>query len=141
MMNDVESPLCPFSKPLIGRYCQCPYAVLAERCSGKMVCSHDAQLRAGCEELVDLFKQKAHFVLGLSSIDAELTHAQSMKIRCGGLLGMQRVLAMDASKPPLVREVMDRAQMQYGSLSGFPYTEIMPDIQTFNHRRKTKKLT
>jgi len=133
--------LCPFSKPIIGDYCRCPHAVLAERCSGKMVCSRDDELRASCDELVDLFRQKAHFVLSISSIDSELTHAQSMKIRCGGLLGMQRVMGLVSGDVPMIREMMNTAEKEYGSVAEFPFSEIMPDIQNFNHRRKLRKTT
>ncbi|MDH5184149.1 MAG: hypothetical protein OEX12_09695 [Gammaproteobacteria bacterium] len=103
-----------------------------------MSCTKDAELRSGCEELVDLFKAKAHFVLSMSSIDEELTHAQMMKIRCGGLLGMQRVLHMDSDDVPVVRDLMAAAEASYGSVLEFPFSEIMPDIQCFNHRRKKR---
>lgn len=135
-MND-ES-LCPFSKPIVGNYCACPHAILSERCSGKMSCTRDAELRSGCEELLDLFKTRAHFVLSMSSVDEELTHAQLMKIRCGGLLGMQRVLQMDSGEVPGVRDVMANAEANYGSVAEFAFSEIMPDIQNFNHRRKKR---
>ncbi|MCW8888655.1 MAG: hypothetical protein OQK25_06295, partial [Gammaproteobacteria bacterium] len=68
--------------------------------------------------------------------DEELTHAQLMRLRCGGLLGMQRILELDVVEPPAVRGVMDEAEKQYGELSEFPFSEIVRDIKAFNHRRK-----
>ncbi|MBD3609951.1 MAG: hypothetical protein HUJ30_05320 [Gammaproteobacteria bacterium] len=133
-----DHALCPFSKPIIGQFCQCEHAVLSERCSGKMNCRRDADLLESCHELADEFLLKAHFVLSISSNEEELTHAQVMKVRCGGLKGMQRVLGIDAQAVPAVREVIKSATEQYGSLLDFPFNEVMPDIQSFSHRGKRK---
>ncbi|MBD3669994.1 MAG: hypothetical protein HUJ29_04400 [Gammaproteobacteria bacterium] len=131
-----DERLCPFSKPIIGKWCDCPHAVLAERCSGKMTCSLEESQRERCASLVELFKERARFVLALGNDNTELTHAQSMKIRCGGLLGMQRLLQPDAARPPRVLEVIAEAESRYGELSGFPFSEIVPDIQAFSHRAR-----
>jgi len=58
-----------------------------------------------------------------------------MKIRCGGLLGMQRVLS-GSNRVPDVLEVMDLAQQKYGDVSKFPFNEIVRDIKEFTHRSK-----
>jgi hypothetical protein len=132
-MND--DTLCPFSKPIIGNWCRCPHARLAERCSGKMDCSRADDYLDSCRALVELFKEKSRFILGLGTDETELTHAQLMKIRCGGLLGMQRVLKLEAA-PPAVRDVIDAAQSCYGFIEAFPFSEIVPDIQAFSHRKR-----
>jgi len=131
--------LCPFSKPIIGQWCRCQHAILAERCSGKMACGKTAEYRAGCVELVSMFKQQSRFVLGLASDQAQLTHAQSMKIRCGGLLGMQRVLQLSASDRPDVIDMITGAAQQFGQLSAFPFNEIVRDISRFSHRKKLRQ--
>ncbi|MCW8825384.1 MAG: hypothetical protein OQK78_03065 [Gammaproteobacteria bacterium] len=131
-----EERLCPFSKPIIGQWCRCPHARLAERCSGKMICSREEDYRDSCIGLADLLREKSRFVLGIAAEDEELTHAQLMRLRCGGLLGMQRILELDVAEPPVVRGVMDAAEKQYGELSEFPFSEIVRDIKAFNHRRK-----
>lgn len=133
-MND--NALCPFSKPIIGNWCRCTQAVLSERCSGKMVCGRAADYRDSCVALVALFKDNSRFVLGLGSDDVELTHAQLMKIRCGGLLGMQRVLRLETDTPPAVRNVIAAAEARYGDVASFPFGEIVRDIKAFSHRKK-----
>jgi hypothetical protein len=133
-MNDAA--LCPFSKPIIGNWCRCPHARLAERCSGKMTCTRADEFRDSCLSLVDLFKERSRFVLGLGSDDVALTHAQLMKIRCGGLLGMQRLLDPGADSPPAVRDVISAAESQYGSVSEFPFSGIVRDIRAFRHRKR-----
>ena len=133
-----ETALCPFSKPIIGRWCRCEFARVAdpERCAGKMTCTRAGLYRERCVALNQLLRERARFVLGTRETGVELTHAQSMKIRCGGLLGMQRVLALTPGKPPVVLAVIDLAEERYGSLENFPFNEIVQDIRAFSHRKK-----
>jgi hypothetical protein len=133
----MKKTLCPFSKPIIGNWCQCKYANMDERCAGKMTCLEAEQYISGCYELVDAFKEKSRFILGLSQNDNELTHMQLMKIRCGGLIGMQRVLS-GASEIPDVLDIKNQAQQQYGDVLNFPFSEIVRDIKIFTHRTKRK---
>ena len=134
----MKKTLCPFSKPIIGGWCQCKQANLDERCAGKMTCLKADQYIAGCYELVDLFKEKSRFVLGIGSQDDELTHQQLMKIRCGGLLGMQRMLNGEKSSPDVL-QVMQQAEQKFGSIEAFPFSEIVRDIKDFTHRNTRKK--
>jgi hypothetical protein len=130
-----DEMLCPFSKPIIGNWCRCPHARLAERCSGKMDCTRPQDYLDSCQALVELLRERSRFVLRLGENDSEMTHAQLMKIRCGGLLGMRRVLGL-GSEPPAVREVIDAANWRYGAVEAFPFSEVVADIQAFRHRRR-----
>lgn len=133
MKNNHE--LCPFSKPILGKWCQCNYAKLADRCSGKMTCTRLDDLQSSCLELVDAFKGSARFILGVNNDNKELTHAQIMKIRCGGLLGIKRVFNIDSTQPVDVRDVIDKVIKEHGSIESFPYSEIVQDIKNFKHRK------
>lgn len=137
MVGMTESVLCPFSKPIIGQWCRCPHAVLAERCSGKMVCDRAADVRPRCMQLVDSFRQQSRFVLGLTRDTAPLTHTQSMKIRCGGLLGMHRLLNAPGDIPSVV-QLIRLAEQEYTRLSAFPFEQLVRDISSFSHRRKLR---
>ncbi len=131
----MKKTLCPFSKPIIGNWCQCKHANLDERCAGKMTCLKADLYLAGCYQLVDLFKEKSRFVLGIAHRDDELTHMQLMKIRCGGLKGMQRIMS-DTTDIPDVLQTMEMARQRYGELNTFPFNEIVRDIQEFTHRKR-----
>ena len=109
--------------------------MVSERCSGKMVCMRESELLDTCMGLADLLLQKAQFVLGISHMEPELTHAQLMKIRCGGVIGMAQVLGLDTQTPPRIREVITAAESQYTHLADFPYSDILPTIQNFRLRR------
>ena len=63
-----------------------------------------------------------------------------MKIKCGGIQGMQRVLeANNIQSVPMVTEIINDTRDLYGSLEDFPFAEVMQDIKTFSHRKSFKK--
>ena len=132
----MKKTLCPFSKPIIGNWCQCQYANLDDRCAGKMTCLKSEQYISGCYDLVDILKEQSRFILGISQPDQDLTHMQLMKIRCGGLLGMQRVLSDHEKEMPDVLSVMNLAEQKYGDVMLFPFNDIVRDIKDFSHRKK-----
>ncbi|RDH85915.1 MAG: hypothetical protein DIZ80_00110 [endosymbiont of Galathealinum brachiosum] len=128
--------LCPFSKPIIGNWCKCQYANLDDRCAGKMTCLQADDYISDCYDLVDVFKEQSRFILGLNQHEQALTHMQLMKIRCGGLLGMQRILSDQLDEVPDVLGVKHLAEQKYGDVSNFPFNEIVRDIKDFTHRKK-----
>ncbi len=134
----MKKTLCPFSKPIIGNWCQCQHANMDERCAGKMTCLKADEYIAGCYDLVDIFKEKSRFVLSLSSKNEELTHMQLMKIRFGGLIGMKKMLIDEASEVPDVLMLLHLAEEKFGEVSNLPFSEIVRDIKEFTHRKKNR---
>ncbi|MDX2505180.1 MAG: hypothetical protein QNL62_12000 [Gammaproteobacteria bacterium] len=137
MSNDKK--LCPFSKPIIGKWCRCQYATLTDRCAGKMHCQHPENHLETCHQLVTELENNTRFILGVSNNDTPLTHQQYMKIKCGGLQGMQRVLHPNSQELPSVITVTAEIIEQHKTLAGFPYNEIVQDIARFSHRKSSKK--
>lgn len=131
-----SNELCPFSKAIIGKWCHCPYAKLVDRCLGKMTCSRSDDLQETCFELDEAFKVNTRFILGIKGENDELTHANLMKIRCGGLLGMQSVLKIESDRPVNIRDVIDKTIKRYRSIAAFPYNKIVQDIKNFKPESK-----
>ncbi len=134
-----DTKLCPFSKPVIGKWCACKYARLTDRCAGKMDCQNPDNHLDTCHQLVAQLENNARFILGVSNKDQPLTHQQYMKIKCGGMEGMHRVLKLETNELPLVTKISEYTIKQYGSLEDFPYGEIVRDIANFSHRKSVKK--
>jgi len=128
--------LCPFSKPIISFWCDCPHASLMERCSGKMACNHSSDMFDSCNNLVTILKEHSSFIVGLNKQQTEITHAQAMKIRCGGILGMQRVMKIKIGSVPVITEILTSCKQHYGEFKNFPFNEIVQDIKNFSHRKK-----
>jgi len=131
-MNTID--LCPFSKPILGKWCHCSHARMAERCSGKMICSQAQDYRISCLKLDKLLKTNSRFIFGISSQQVELTHAKLMKIRCGGLTAMQKVLGINSGQPVDILDVIQSTQQQFRDTAEFPYNEIIRDIKEFKLR-------
>lgn len=134
-----DEKLCPFSKPIIGKWCHCQYARLSDRCAGKMRCHHPDNHLDNCHQLVAQLENNTRFILGVSNNDNPLTHQQYMKIKCGGMKGMQQVLKLGSEEPPSVTVISTQIIKQYGSLADFPYGKIVRDIANFSHRKSAKK--
>jgi len=92
-----------------------------------------------CQQLVAQLENNSRFILGVSDTDEVLTHQQYMKIKCGGIQGMHRVLNRNHEELPAVTDITDQIIERYGALSKFPYNEIVRDIASFSHRKSAKK--
>ena len=139
-MEASDKDLCPFSKPILGNWCQCPHAQVMDRCAGKMDCTSRKNLRPDCLRLLELLTNNARFIVRNSGTNEPLTHGQYMKIKCGGIQGMQRVLEGNKAQDiPMITEIITDARDLYGSLEQFPYCEIVSDIAAFSHRKSYRK--
>lgn len=80
--------------------------------------------------------EKAVFALKLHAGEA-LPHAKEIRLQCGGLLGLQRVVADEPRlEAPNVHALVVQAQERFGSLQHLPYDEIMKSIAAYEGRRR-----
>jgi len=129
---------CAFEKALLARCCQCSLAQhvnIAEREAAG--CTDAAQLGT-CLALRGHMQQSAVFALKLAHSSEPLTHAKQMKLQCGGLRGLQKVLSADAEVEAVqdVSALTRLALERYSSLEKLPYSEIMQAIAAFEIRRR-----
>lgn len=123
---------CVFQGALLAGHAECELAlrhVLAER---EVLACTKPTARINCETLSELLHERATFPLRLHP-GAPLTHATEMRLQCGGLLGLQQVLAAD--KPDVHRMVL-QAQGQYGSLMELPWARMVDSIVAWQPRRR-----
>ena len=138
MVQEKEN-LCPFSKAIIGKFCQCPHASLLERCSGKMLCTEAEDHLQECESLVKVLVYNSRFIFSVTDTSLPLTHQNMMKIKCGGLIGINRVICSKEQIKPSVIKTKSLIKHEYGSFDKFPFGQIIRDISTFKVRNKRKK--
>lgn len=129
-----DEDLCPFSRVIVGKWLPCPHARLLERPSGKLRCSRADDYRDSCLNLDAVLKENSRFALGIRNLDQALTHAQLMKIRCGGLLGMQRVMKQSGDECIDIVSLVQAILTHYGVFENFPFSEILNDIRQFRFR-------
>ena len=104
-----------------------------------MNCQHPDNHLELCQQLVAELERNTQFILGVSNNESPLTHQQYMKIKCGGMEGMQRVLEPESEELPRVTDISAEILKQYDSYADFPYGDIVRDIANFSHRKSAKK--
>jgi hypothetical protein len=119
----IERP-CTFEKAVLAGCvaCKCSERLqIAERESVK--CINQASL-SRCTSLHILLRHSFAFALKNLHEDAALSHAQEMRVQCGGLLGLQNVLN-DGTEVDNVDALLDSVLQQWGELSAIPYSEVV----------------
>jgi hypothetical protein len=126
---------CPFGRARLSGCCACSLVgrhYIAER--ETMVCSA-AAAHAACAGLHELLRRKSAFAIKASHQSPRITHAQNMKIQCGGLHGLQ--LEVDGcSSVEDVAALVAAARLKFGEAERFPYTHIMRAVVAYQPRKQ-----
>jgi hypothetical protein len=133
-LHAADSQSCIFGKALLARCCACTLSrkrAIAER--EAVNCSEPAA-RAQCRELYELLHRNSLFALKLLHADVPLTHAQNMKIQCGGLHGLQRALD-GGTEVADVAGLLQAACHEFGDLEQLPYSQIVQSVAAFQLRK------
>ena len=139
--KSVNPQPCAFEKALLARCCQCGLAQRMNIGEREAVGCTDAAQRQTCLALRGQLQQNAAFALKLTHTQEPLPHAKEMKIQCGGLKGLQKVLSSGADGgegsdgmgvSALVRLALER----FVTLDRLPYSEIMQAVAAFEIRRR-----
>lgn len=130
----VEHP-CPFEKALLSGCGTCTLAQRRNIAEREAVACRDGTARNACAALLGLLRRNAAFALHLPHPDERLTHAQEMKVQCGGLAGLQRTLA-GAEEVGDIHTLVQAACHSPGGLAGLPYSAIIQSVAAYQTRRR-----
>jgi len=136
--NAVNPHPCAFEKALLARCCHCGLAQRMNIAEREAVGCTDPVQRETCLVLRGYLHQNAAFALKLPHAENTLPHAKELKVQCGGLMGLQKVLSGKAE----VAQVDDAGALarlaleRYGSLDKLPYSVIMQAVSAFEIRRR-----
>lgn len=133
----VEHP-CPFEKALLSGCGTCALAQRRNIAEREAVACREGAAREACAALLGLLRRNAAFALHLSHPDERLTHAQEMKVQCGGLAGLQRALT-GAQEVGDVNALVQAACRSRGSLEDLPYSVIVQSVAAYRTRRRTRQ--
>ena len=125
---------CPFGKAILARCCACSLSArraIAER--EVVVCTREPA-HEKCEKLYGLLYDNSQFALKRIDPDAPLTHAQNMKIQCGGLRGLQRVQD-DTQDVDDVAALVEAVHHGFGELEDLPFSTIIQSVSAFQARK------
>lgn len=133
----VVSP-CPFEKALLSGCGSCALAQRRHIAEREAVACRERGAREACATLLGLLRRNAAFALHLVHAGERLTHAQEMKVQCGGLAGLRRALAGNDAVGD-VGALVQAACRSQGGLEGLPYSLIVQSIAAWQPRRRARQ--
>lgn len=126
---------CPFERAIQSTAFSCTQSrkiFIGEKES--VICSNHGA-RQDCVALVSQLKKNARFALQLNTPNGLLTHGQEMKLKSGGLQGLQEQLRNETSND--VHELLTHAVLEFGHIEKLPYTELVKAISRYKLRRSS----
>jgi hypothetical protein len=115
---------CTFEKSLLTHCVECARSDRSQIAEREAVTCQSAASLARCTELHGRLHHGFAFALGLVREDTVLSHAQEMRVQCGGLKGLQFVLTERAVVDD-VDGLMEKAVQKWGALAEVPYSEVV----------------
>lgn len=134
--GEMVSLACPFEKAILSRCADCGLVKKLNIAEREAVACGEASASESCMLLHDLMRRNALFALKLSQAPVALPHAKEMKIQCGGLLGLARLIDPDALRSDDIHALVRILQVQYESLAVLPWNEVVKEISAFEGRRR-----
>ena len=126
---------CVFEKALLSGCAACELAARHSIAERETVSCAQPLARATCGTLHGLLREKSAFALGITETRRILPHAMAMKVQCGGLDGMRRVLDPDAPGVD-VQRLLRLALARHGSLDALPFSAIVQGVAAWRVRRR-----
>lgn len=128
--------VCPFEKAILSRCADCELARKFNIAEREAVACSAAAASENCKALHGLLHQNALFALKMNQPVAVLPHAKELRIQCGGLLGIRRLINHEAPLCENVHALIGSLQARYESLVALPWNEVVKDITSFEGRRR-----
>jgi len=125
---------CPFERAVQTVHFSCSQSQTVFIGEKENIICTNMDARSTCIELVSLLKKNARFALKLAKYTPVLTHGQEMKLKCGGIQGLQELL----NKPTTENDIhglIDSVLSEYDSLSELPFPQIMRVVSEYRLRR------
>lgn len=119
----IERP-CTFGKAVLARCVACSRAERIQIAEREVVTCRDAASFSRCTSLHEHLRHNFSFALRKTSEHAVLSHAQEMRIQCGGLRGLHQILHDDCGVED-VDALLAAILMQWGDLADLPYSEVV----------------
>lgn len=128
--------LCPFEKSLLSGCVACSQQNSRQIAERVVLSCNSVSSWSACVALRDVFRLNFTFALGRTHIDGPLPHAQEMRMQCGGLRGLQRVLSGCVAVGDVAVLIL-QAKRAYGELEQFPFMQIVHASKTSYRYRTT----
>ena len=122
---------CVFAKALLARSAACSLSRRHSMGERELLACGSPVARINCGTLAALLHERARFALRLPAPGQPLMHVHALKLQCGGLAALRRVL--DTAHDD-VHHLVRLAQETHGSLAALPWQDIVPVITGWQAR-------
>ena len=130
---------CVFERAILCRCCGCEHAIKRNIAEREAAGCLDAPAHALCVELKKELRRVAAFTLKLAHPEEPLPHTKELKLQCGGILGVARVVTPEATGPVTnIFAELCAATQRYGELANLPYQEIVHAIHAYEPRPRRR---
>ncbi len=133
----VQHP-CSFEKALLAGCGACSLSARMSIAEREAVACLDSAARDDCATLLHLLRRNSAFALHLARPDERLTHAQEMKVQCGGLAGLQQSLTGKEAIGD-IHALVRAARRAHADLAALPYAEIVQSVAAWRIRRRARQ--
>lgn len=127
---------CIFEKAMLCQAAVCEAAQRLSLAEREMVACREPLARAACGQLLTLLRQNSAFALKVKDTQRLLPHAMTMKMQCGGLVGLKDLLDADAHAPDVLK-LIRLAQAEYGAFENLPFSRIVQGVAHWQIRRRS----
>ena len=119
----IERP-CTFEKAILAGCVECKRSERIQIAEREAVTCQSQTSLSRCTSLHDHLRHVFAFALKNPRENTALSHAQEMRVQCGGLLGLQHVLN-GCAEVDNADALLESVLQQWGELAAIPYSEVV----------------
>lgn len=123
-LSDMIERPCTFGKAVLARCVACSRSDRIQLAEREVVTCQNAPSLSRCISLHEQLRHNFSFALRKTSEQTVLSHAQEMRIQCGGLKGLHQVLHDDCEVAD-VDALLAAILMRWEDLADLPYSEVV----------------
>lgn len=126
---------CVFEQALLAGCAACALAARHTVGERETVACAQPLARAACGTLHGLLRENSAFALGVADARGRLSHAQVLKVQCGGLEGLRRALDPEAAGAD-VQSLIRIGIARHGGLDALPFSVVVQGVAAWRGRRR-----
>jgi hypothetical protein len=132
---DVNPLKCVFERGILRHCLACEHSIRRNIAEREAAGCENKEAHVLCSAFKLQLRHAAAFALKLTHPDDPIPHAKELKLQCGGLIGLERVLTHpEAEMVPNVAGSLAEATQKYQSLDQLPFTDLIQAIRAFEAR-------
>ena len=123
-LTDALALPCPFGRAILRCCAACDRSSQVQIAEREAIACQNAASHSRCKQLDAQLRDSFTFALGKARISVPLTHAEEMRVQCGGLKGLQQVLE-GRTEIENIDTLVGNALQRWGRLDRIPYSEVV----------------